>query len=74
MMTMESYTSDFGLRMSIEDQDQNYLRMQMVSVLEMDNIESDNIKGLFKDGETLYERDQEQLKAILRLIIDDTYS
>ena len=37
----------------------------------MDKIDPVNIKGLMQDGENLFARDEEKLKAILRLIIDD---
>jgi hypothetical protein len=46
MMNMETYTSDFGLRSSIEKPEDNYLRMQTVSTLKMDRIDPENIEGL----------------------------
>lgn len=73
MMNMETYTSDFGLMMTIKDPNKNYLRMQTVSSLKMDKIDPININGLKQDGENLYTRDEEKLKAILRLIIDDAF-
>lgn len=73
MMNMETYTSDFGLRMSIQDPDINYVRMQIESELKMDNIDPENVRGLVGDGERLYKRDEEKLKALLRLMIDDKF-
>lgn len=47
--------------------------MQTESTLAMDKIDQANIDGLIQDGEKLYKKDEEKLKAILRLIIDDTF-
>jgi predicted acylesterase/phospholipase RssA len=71
MMNIETYTSDWGLQMSMDNPEQDYLRMQTVSALKMDKVDKENIDGLVQDGEKLYKRDEEKLKAILRLIIDD---
>lgn len=45
-MNMETYTSDYGLRMSINNPEVNYVRMQIESSLKMDNIDPDNVNGL----------------------------
>lgn len=74
LMNIETYTSDWGLYSSIKDPGNNYVRSQTVSNLSMDKIDAENIEGLKQDGLKLWERDQEKIKAILRLMIDDQFT
>ena len=71
LMNIETYTSDWGLYSSIKDPKTNYVRSQTVSNLSMDKIDQENIDGLKQDGLKLWERDQEKIKTLLRLMIDD---
>ena len=74
MMNMDTYSADNYPQTFIPDPKNNYLRMQTTTSLGMDKIDKKSIEGLIKDGNKLWKENEENMKKILRDIIDERFA
>lgn len=75
MMNIDTYTAHYVTMYEISERTSpsDYLRLQMVSGLGMDKVSAKDVQNLKNDGETMWSENQEQVKAMLRTIIDERW-
>ena len=75
MMNIDTYTAEFVVKYEIMAQTgaQDYLRLQTESSLGMDKVSAKDVIALKQDGEKLWDENQEQVKTMLRQIIDERW-
>jgi hypothetical protein len=76
MMNMDSYTAHYATMQEVSFHTglQDYLRLQMTSNLGMDKVSPKDITNLKDAGESLWTDNQEDVKKMLRAIIDERWA
>lgn len=74
MMNMDAYSASAYLQHFMPNSAKNYIRMQTTSDIGMDVVDKESINGLKADGAKLWKENEEQIKSILRDIIDERFA
>ena len=76
MINIDAFSADWFLRNHftyIEQKPENYVRMQMESNIEMDDVRESALNGLQADGMKMWNNQKDEALTLLHNIIDDKF-
>ena len=73
MTMLDSFAAHNWLKTYMPDSDNNYVRVQTVSDIDLAAIDRKSIADLTTQGQTLYEDNNQEIKKMIKKIVDEKF-